>query len=115
MTHPFFPLLFLVATTASTASNSANPLSYPSVDAGLGEHLYPEEKPIADELSVMIEESIRRQYSAGSARRDAHPKAHGCVKAEISYPRHAAGGARKGNVCSRHNVSGVDSLFERLG
>jgi hypothetical protein len=24
-----------------------------------------------------------KQYSAGSARRDAHPKSHGCVKAEI--------------------------------
>jgi hypothetical protein len=34
-------------------------------------------------LSVVIEESIRKQYSAGSARRDAHPKAHGCVNAEI--------------------------------
>jgi Catalase len=32
---------------------------------------------------VVIEESIRKQYSAGSARRDAHPKAHGCVMAEF--------------------------------
>ncbi len=83
MTRLFMPLLFLMATTASTASNAAGPLSYPGVDAGLGEHLYPDEKPIAEALSVMIEESIRRQYSVGSARRDAHPKAHGCVKAEI--------------------------------
>jgi Catalase len=60
-----------------------SPVSYASADAELGEHLYPEEKPIADELSVMIEDSIRKQYSAGSARRDAHPKSHGCVKAEI--------------------------------
>ena len=58
-------------------------LRYPSIDAQLGEHLYPDEKPIAEKLSVVIEESIRKQYSAGSARRDAHPKAHGCVKAEI--------------------------------
>jgi hypothetical protein len=61
----------------------ASTVSYASVDAELGEHLYPEEKRIADELSVMIEASVRKQYSAGSARRDAHPKAHGCVKAEI--------------------------------
>jgi hypothetical protein len=60
-----------------------NAPSHPSVDAQLGEHLYPEEMPIADQLSVVIEESIRKQYSAGSARRDAHPKAHGCVNAEI--------------------------------
>src|ERR1700688_1070845 len=52
----------------------ASTVSYASVDAELGEHLYPEEKRIADELSVMIEDSIRKQYSAGSARRDAHPK-----------------------------------------
>ena len=73
-----------VKTTASSASNAASSVSYPSVDAGLGEHLYPDEKPIAEELSVVIEESIRKQFSPGSARRDAHPKAHGCVKAEIS-------------------------------
>jgi Catalase len=60
-----------------------NVLRYPSIDAQLGEHLYPDEKPIAEKLSVVIEESIRKQYSARSARRDAHPKAHGCVKAEI--------------------------------
>jgi len=65
------------------ASATINVLRYPSIDAQLGEHLYPDEKPIAEKLSVVIEESIRKQYSAGSARRDAHPKAHGCVKAEI--------------------------------
>jgi hypothetical protein len=72
-----------VKTTEPEGSPTAGTVSYPSVDAELGEHLYPDEKPIADELSVVIEESIRKQYSAGSARRDAHPKAHGCVKAEI--------------------------------
>jgi Catalase len=61
-----------------------NGLRYPSPDAQLGEHLYPDEKTIANQLSVVIEESIRKKYSAGTARRDAHPKAHGCVKAEIS-------------------------------
>ena len=61
-----------------------NGLRYPSPDAQLGEHLYPDEKTIANQLSVVIEGSIRKKYSAGTARRDAHPKAHGCVKAEIS-------------------------------
>ena len=72
-----------VKTTEPDASTRASTVSYPSIDAELGEHLYLDEKPIADELSVVIEESIRKQYSTGSARRDAHPKAHGCVKAEI--------------------------------
>jgi Catalase len=58
-------------------------IRYPSIDAQLGEHLYTDERRIAEKLSVVIEESVRKQYSPGSARRDAHPKAHGCVKAEF--------------------------------
>jgi hypothetical protein len=50
-----------------------------SVVAELGEHPYLNEKPTAEQLSVVIEESIRKQYKPGSVRRDAHPKAHGCV------------------------------------
>jgi hypothetical protein len=65
------------------ASTASNVITYPGIDPELGEHLYLNEKPIAEELSVVIEESIRKQYSPGSARRDAHPKAHGCVKAEF--------------------------------
>ncbi len=82
--------LTIVGCSVSPAKQSEHPAtlaanldSYPSVDQKLGEHLYPDEKPIAEKLSVVIEESIRKQYSAGTARRDAHPKAHGCVKAEI--------------------------------
>jgi hypothetical protein len=67
----------------SRSSGSIERVCYPSPDAQLGEHLYPDKKTIADKLSVVIEESIRKQYSAGVARRDAHPKAYGCVKAEI--------------------------------
>jgi Catalase len=62
---------------------SAHAVIYPSIDTDVGEHQYPGEEPIAQKLSVVIEQSIRKQYSAGDARRDAHPKAHGCVKAEI--------------------------------
>jgi Catalase len=57
--------------------------AYPRVEAGLGEHLYPGEQRSADALSMVIEQSIRRQYSEGNARRDAHPKSHGCVKADF--------------------------------
>jgi hypothetical protein len=62
---------------------TSDAVSYSDIDPELGEHLYPNETLIADELSVVIEHSIRKQYTPGSARRDAHPKAHGCVKAEI--------------------------------
>ena len=60
---------------------SAN--SYPTADAGLGEKLYPNESMYADKIAAEIEKSIRKQYVAGNAKRDAHPKAHGCVKAEF--------------------------------
>jgi hypothetical protein len=65
------------------ASLPAPALPYPDIDTELGEHLYRNEEPIAEELSSVIEQSVRKQYTAGNARRDAHPKAHGCVKAEI--------------------------------
>jgi Catalase len=62
---------------------TANGLRYPRIDTQLGEHLNPDEKAIAEKLSVVIEESVRKKYTPGSARCDAHPKAHGCVKAEF--------------------------------
>src|SRR5450631_97435 len=65
----------------STLQSRAFP--YPSIDEGLGEHMYSGESQIADQLSAVIENSIRKQYATGSAHRDAHPKAHGCVKAEL--------------------------------
>lgn len=60
-----------------------NAVGYSSIDPGLGEHLYPDEMQIADQLALVIETTIRKQYLPGSARRDAHPKAHGCVTAEF--------------------------------
>lgn len=63
---------------------SANPVEppYPSVDSGLGEELYPDEAALARDIGAVIETSIR-EYRPGSVLRDAHPKAHGCVKAEF--------------------------------
>ncbi len=57
--------------------------SYPSIDSDLGEALYPDEQALAQEIGMGIEKSIRKEYRPGGARRDAHPKAHGCVKAEF--------------------------------
>lgn len=59
------------------------PVVYPSVDSALGEKLYPHEQQQAEQIAAVIEQSIRDQYILGSARRDAHPKAHGCVRAEF--------------------------------
>jgi hypothetical protein len=68
---------------ASPQALAPHTTAYPSVDATLGEHLYPNEESSAEQISLSIERSIRQQYTSGNARRDAHPKAHGCVKAEV--------------------------------
>lgn len=84
---PRFASAWLVLTVCigigSVAQAAIDPISYPSVDAQLGEHLYPDEPRTAEALSIAIEAAIRKQYGAGRARRDAHPKAHGCVKADF--------------------------------
>jgi hypothetical protein len=71
-------------------------LPYPTFDQGLGEELYPNEKGLADQIADAIEKAIRAQYQAGHARRDAHPKAHGIVRAEFrindTIPRNLAKG-----------------------
>ncbi|MDR2248551.1 catalase family protein [Acinetobacter sp.] len=63
--------------------SASNTTPYLETDAYLGEKLQPNEKMTAQEISTVIEESIRKEYSAGKALRDAHPKAHGCVRAEF--------------------------------
>lgn len=55
----------------------------PAIDRLLGESLHPDEVAAADAIAAAIDEQIRRRYAPGSARRDAHPKAHGCVRAEL--------------------------------
>ena len=59
-------------------------IPYPVVDTFLGEQLYDNEERIAQTIAVIMAESIQdtpRKY--GAAIRDAHPKAHGCVKAQF--------------------------------
>ena len=58
-------------------------LPYPVADEALGETPYPGEELLADRIASVIEQSIRDKYRTGQARRDAHPKAHGCVKATL--------------------------------
>ena len=98
------PLMFAMGgcsakpATNTTVTTLTNPdaIAYPSIDSGLSEQLYPNEKVIAEQIAEVIEKSIRKQYALGSARRDAHPKAHGCVRAEFqvleTLPKHLAKG-----------------------
>jgi len=58
--------------------------AYPTADAELGEALFPNEASVAEQISLAIEDMLRHDYVPGRARRDAHPKAHGCVRAEFT-------------------------------
>lgn len=55
----------------------------PEIDSTLGERAYPNETGIAKQLAATIETVVRRDYQDRTALRDAHPKAHGCVRAEF--------------------------------
>jgi hypothetical protein len=86
------PIVLLAACDLSYAaentqsnSQSTNPaIPYSSLDTELGERLYSNEQATAQVIANQIEQLIRKQYTAGNARRDAHPKAHGCVKAQFN-------------------------------
>jgi hypothetical protein len=69
----------------STSTQAADVVTntYPIIDPDLGEHLYPEEQALAQEIGNVIERSLRKQYARGDILRDAHPKAHGCVRAQF--------------------------------
>lgn len=69
--------------TKPTVISSSIAKSYPEPDTYLGEKLQSNEKLTAQQISTVIEESIRKEYLSGQALRDAHPKAHGCVRAEF--------------------------------
>src|SRR5687768_5246929 len=61
-----------------------SPVTYPQPDAGLGEELYPNEVESARTIAAIIERTIAERYGSGRYQRDAHPKAHGCVQAQVT-------------------------------
>lgn len=71
------------ANTNTTMLNPPKKIVYPSIDSSLSESLYPNEAAIAEKIAEVIEKSIREKYFVGTALRDAHPKAHGCVRADF--------------------------------
>ncbi|USA45189.1 catalase family protein [Acinetobacter sp. C26M] len=68
----------------------------PSIDTALGEKLQPNESILAEQISEQIGQSIRKQYTAGHVLRDAHPKAHGCVRAEFHVSKSLPSNLAKG-------------------
>lgn len=58
--------------------------SYPTPDVTIGERLQPQEIENAFAISEVIIASLGRRFADTLIRRDAHPKAHGCVKGEFA-------------------------------
>lgn len=104
MLFVFTPLVFALTGCSETLHSQISPsvkissenIAYPKIDPFLGEKLQPNEEVLAQNIAQVIEKSIREQYTAGNALRDAHPKAHGCVRAEFhvskNIPAHFAKG-----------------------
>jgi hypothetical protein len=59
-------------------------IPYPSANTDIGEVVNLDEAADADRLASDLSNKIQRDYHRGGARRDAHPKAHGCVKAKFN-------------------------------
>jgi len=100
----FTPLVFALTGCSETLHSqrtipiktSSESIAYPEVDTVLGEKLQPNEDVLAQNIAQVIEKSIREQYTAGNALRDAHPKAHGCVRAEFHVSKNIPAQFAKG-------------------
>ncbi|NUF17242.1 catalase family protein [Acinetobacter lactucae] len=104
MLFVFTPLVFaltgcsetLHSQISSSVKISSENIAYPKIDPFLGEKLQPNEEVLAQNIAQVIEKSIREQYTAGNALRDAHPKAHGCVRAEFHVSKNIPAQFAKG-------------------
>ncbi|WP_267530360.1 catalase family protein [Acinetobacter oleivorans] len=100
----FTPLVFaltgcsdaLYSQRTTPVKTSSENIAYPKIDPFLGEKLQPNEEVLAQNIAQVIEKSIREQYTAGNALRDAHPKAHGCVRAEFHVSKNIPAQFAKG-------------------
>ncbi|MNZ02190.1 catalase family protein [Acinetobacter calcoaceticus] len=100
----FTPLVFALTGCSETLHSqrtipikiSSESIAYPEVDTVLGEKLQPNEDVLAQNIAQVIEKSIREQYTAGNALRDAHPKAHGCVRAKFHVSKNIPAQFAKG-------------------
>ena len=88
--------------TTGQTYNLANP--YPKVDPFLGEELHEDEEELAGNIAAVIKDAISREFherqevqgSKAIAIRDAHPKAHGCVKVKFHVEKNLNPSLAKG-------------------
>ena len=91
-----------VESTHGQTRNVVNP--YPTVDAFLGETLHENEEELASKIAAVIKAGITREFherkeeqgAKAIAVRDAHPKAHGCVKAKFHVENNLNSSLSKG-------------------
>lgn len=72
-------------------------IPYPRIDTFLGEQLHDDEEQVAQKIALLMEQAVQetpRKY--GTAIRDAHPKAHGCVQAQFHVDRSLPAGIATG-------------------
>lgn len=82
------------------------------LDSDLGEALHDNE--MAQAISESIATTVREEYAKEGppARRDAHPKAHGCVSAEFRVEDILPPNLAQGIFCARQALSWLDSIFQ---
>lgn len=80
-------LLWTVPSMSENAQLDAVSKEYPVADELLGERIGETEIQDAANLAANLRHQIETQYVNGSARRDAHPKAHGCVAARFEVDK----------------------------
>ncbi len=75
----------LVDTALGGASGAPfPPRDYLLIDAKLGEKRWSDEEALTERIAELVQRSISDRYpKPGTARRDAHPKSHGCVHAQF--------------------------------
>ncbi len=97
------------ANASPIASNSPEDNIHPNIDHHLSESLYPDEANITEKIADIIEISdSATEYSTGIALRDAHPKAHGCVRAEFKVDEALPKNLAQGVFLPGKNISSLD-------
>ncbi len=86
-------------TSRAVAKRGARVTKAVEIDADLGESIWPGEADATSAIADLIGKSVEKSYPPDKrpARRDAHPKAHGCVRANFAVnaelPENLAQGA----------------------